>query len=160
MWHKKVGCFSSSSLLFSTTSSSLPSRYLFGCLFGAFSLCGWDTAARKLWGQICGRSKRIFYTIIHGFPATLLWFSEGFLFIHFRFAVTNYKSEKNFLWIWVVVERTATYSVHSFSAVSSLFMVCELISIMAAAVGEASLISDNAATAFATTWKYIYYNNH
>lgn len=44
-----------------------------------------------------------------------------------------------------------TYSVHSFRAVKSLLMVCELISIIAAAVGETSLISDRAATALATT---------
>ena len=47
--------------------------------------------------------------------------------------------------------RKETHSVHSLRAVRSLLMVCELISIIAAAVGEASLISDNAATAFATT---------
>ena len=45
-----------------------------------------------------------------------------------------------------------TYSVHSLSAVSSLLMVWELISIMAAAVGETSPISDKAATALATTY--------
>lgn len=44
-----------------------------------------------------------------------------------------------------------SYSVHSFKAVSSLLIVCEFISIEAAAVGDASLISDNAATALATT---------
>ena len=45
-----------------------------------------------------------------------------------------------------------TNSVHSLSAVSSLLMVWELISIMAAAVGETSPISDKAATALATTY--------
>lgn len=46
-----------------------------------------------------------------------------------------------------------TYSVHSFNAVSNLLMVWEFMSIIAAAVGEESLISDKAATALATTYK-------
>ena len=65
----------------------------------------------------------------------------------------NFAHQHNDLTVYCMYfyRESNTYSVHSFSAVSSLFIVCELISIIAAAVGEASPISDKAATAFATT---------
>ena len=47
--------------------------------------------------------------------------------------------------------KTWPHSVHSFKAVSSLLMVAAFISISGRPVGEASLISDKAATALATT---------
>jgi hypothetical protein len=49
------------------------------------------------------------------------------------------------------IDRTWPHSVHSLRAVSSLLMVCAFISINGLPLGLASLISDKAATAFATT---------
>jgi len=46
---------------------------------------------------------------------------------------------------------TSTHSVHSFNAVSSLLMICEFTSTSCDADVDVSIISDIAATAFATT---------
>jgi hypothetical protein len=52
------------------------------------------------------------------------------------------------------VDKVITYSVHSFNAVHNLFTVCEFSSSASAADDDTSLISLNAATAFATTYKH------
>ena len=62
MWHTKNRLLPEqfTSLLLVVACLADSGGYLFGWLFAVFFVCGWDTVARKLWGQRCERGQEDF----------------------------------------------------------------------------------------------------